>query len=72
MGISQINDALQRATAEGEWIHWKSDYSEDGRPFYDVAYLGNSHASVRVGKLTEGLDTLLAKLPEAEKKLRGM
>ena len=63
MSIFDVNDALQRATAEGEWVYWGMG---------DSAFLANSHAHVELGRLPEGLDALMAKLPEAEARLRAL
>ena len=63
MSIFDANDALQLATAEGEWVYWGMG---------DSVFLANSRAHVELGRLSEGLDALIAKLPEAEARLRAM
>ena len=70
MNFCDLNDALQRATADGEWIYWRGDYA-DGRLVEDVAYLANSHASVRLGGESNGM-ALLYMLPDAESRLRAI
>lgn len=63
MSALELNDALQRATSEGEWVYWGMG---------DSAFLANSRAHVELGRLSEGLDALMAKLPEAERRLRAI
>lgn len=71
VSIFDVNDALQRATAKGEWIQWHSVF--DGcRHVDEKAMLANCRAHVELGLLSEGLDVLMAKLPEAEARLRAV
>lgn len=71
MSIFEANDALQRATANGEWIQWHSVF--DGcRHVDEKAMLANCGAHVELGLLSEGLDALMAKLPDAEARLRAL
>ncbi len=60
-----LNDALQRATREGNWIYWQGVYSF-GEFVTDDCYLADAHASVRLGSADEGLEELLARMPDAE------
>jgi len=69
VSIVEVNDALQQATAKGEWIQWCSVF-DDCERIDGKAMLANSHAHVDLGLLSEGLDALMAKLPEAEARLR--
>lgn len=66
-----LNDPLQRATREGNWIYWRGVYSLSGF-VSDDAYLANCRASVRLGSADEGLDALLARMPEAEAALNAL
>lgn len=59
MSLSDANEALQRATRKGNWIYWRGD----------GAWLANSRGSVLIGGLSEGLDSLMARMPECEGKL---
>lgn len=68
MNALTLNDPLQRATREGEWIYWRGVYSL-GEFVTDDCYLDNGRASVRLGSADEGLDALLARMPEAEAEL---
>ena len=53
MSALELNDALQRATREGNWIYWRGVYSL-GEFVTDDCYLD------------DGLDALLARIPHAE------
>lgn len=68
MSLSDANEVLQRATREGNWIQWRCAF-EDGKPVNDIAKLANSRGHVLVGALGEGVEALLARLPECEGKL---
>lgn len=68
-GLSHANNVLQSATAKGEWICWKPRF--DGVEYVgEECHLANGHASEFVGMLGDGLDALLAALPDAERRLR--
>lgn len=57
--MSDANEALQNATRDGEWVYWRGE----------AAHLANSHHSVYVGELREGVDELLDRLPMCERAL---
>lgn len=65
MSALLLNDALQRATREGNWIFWRGVYSL-GEFVTDDCYLADGYASVRLGSADDGLEALLARMPEAE------
>jgi len=65
MSALELNDALQRATREGNWIYWRGVYSL-GEFVTDDCYLDDGRNSVRLGCADDGLEALLARMPEAE------
>ena len=65
MSIFDLNDALQRATRDGNWVYWHPRFDGSNRTADDV-YLADAHASVRLGSADDGLDALLARIPDAE------
>lgn len=69
MSALELNDALQRATSKGQWIYWRGVYSL-GEFVTDDCYLSDGHASVRLGSADDGLEVLLARIPDAEAELR--
>ena len=68
MSLSDANEALQRATRKGNWIQWACKF-EDCKIVDDIAQLANSRGHVELGLLSEGLDVLMARMPECEGKL---
>lgn len=71
MSALELNDALQRATRKGNWIYWRGAYSL-GEFVTDDCYLDDGHASVRLGSADDGLEALLARIPDAEDYLRAI
>ncbi len=71
MSALELNDPLQRATRDGNWIYWKGVYSL-GEFVTDDCYLDDGRNSVRLGSADEGLEALLARMPEAEAALDAM
>ena len=59
MSFFDKNDALQRATSDGTWIFWRND----------CAYLANSSAHALLGGADEDTDVLIARIPDAERRL---
>ena len=68
MSIFDLNDALQRATGPRTWICWRGVYGE-GDFVDDEAMLCNSKGHVVLGRASDGLDALLARMPEAASEL---
>lgn len=64
-----MNDALQRATAPHTWVYWRPVFDAQGEFVCDQAWLANSRGSVLLGADWEGLDALLARMPEAASEL---
>lgn len=62
MSFIDKNDVLQRATSDGTWIFWRDD----------CAYLANSSSHVLLGGADEGIDALIARIPDAERRLSWM
>jgi len=65
MSALELNDALQRATREGNWIYWRGVFSL-GEFVTDDCYLDDGRNSVRLGCADDGLEFLLGQIPHAE------